>query len=222
MAEQRLTRLAAPLSSVAGFFVSTQMAHICNARPNPSQEPMITLHYALSEEDHLQLQLYVASTSERIVKRRKRSRWLVPGVYVVLALLLAWAADMSAAVAFLLVAVAWFLLYPKWEKRRYRKHFLSFVQETYQNTIGVPTTLELEEDAIHSDNKKGSSTFLTNAIMGTDEIASFYYLRVDKGVVIAIPKRELGEQATAFAEWLAGVEQRNNITRNVNLNWQWK
>lgn len=183
---------------------------------------MITLQYALQEEDHLQLQLYLASTSERIRKKRKRHRWSVPLVYLVLALVLWRFTTFYAAVVFVLVAVLWLLFYPKWETRRYRKHYLDFIRENYRKTIGKTITLTLEDDVIGSSNESGSSTLNTSGIMGTDEVGNCYYLRLDKGMVIAIPKDRLGEQAIAFVAWLKRVEQRNNIARNVNLSWQWK
>ena len=183
---------------------------------------MIKLQYALTEEDHLQLQLYVASTSERIAKKRKRTRVVLPAVYLLLAVVLFLFADKSFAIAFALIAVLWFLFYPKWETRKYRKHYLNFVRENFQNSIGKPTTLELEKDVVRADNHMGNSTFKTTVVTATDEIADSYYLRLDKGMVIAVPKRILGEHAIAFSEWLEEVEQQNNLTRNVDFNWQWK
>ena len=86
----------------------------------------IKIEYNLDESDYLTHQLYMASKSERIKKKRRKSRLLIPILYVVIAVISIIQQNIILSSVFILVAVIWFLFYPLYERNHYEKHYKNF------------------------------------------------------------------------------------------------
>ena len=182
---------------------------------------MIVLNFALSEEDFLTFQLYVASTSPNIIKKRTKVRYRVPVIYTVMALLLFWIGETVVAIAFLIVCLLWLVFYPKWDRHRYRKHYRDHIKENYAGRINISSELHLKENEIFGKDNFGETTFKTEGIKAVNEIANYFFLQIDRGTGFIFPKDRIGEVAVVD-NWLKEVERQNGITRTVNLDWVWK
>ncbi len=182
---------------------------------------MIVLEYSLSEEDFLTFQLYVASTSPNIIKKRTKVRYRVPVMYGILALLIFWIGETEMAVAFIIIGLLWLVFYPKWEKHRYCNHYRDHIKENYTGRINISSELHLKGNEIYSKDNFGEATFKTEGIKAVNEIANYYFLQIDRGVGLIFPKNKIGD-VPAIDKWLKEVERQNGITRTVNLDWAWK
>ena len=75
----------------------------------------MTIEYTIEEADFLTHQLYIASRSERIKRKRKRSRLLVPIAYLVIGLYFYLQQQQNLGYAFFLIGILWFFFYPLWD-----------------------------------------------------------------------------------------------------------
>ena len=96
----------------------------------------MTIDYKIDEKDFLTHQLFVASKSDRIKRKRKRSKILLPLIYVAFGLLFLFQDKVSLTIIFFIIGLLWFLIYPFFERRHYIKHYTGFIKENYQDRLG--------------------------------------------------------------------------------------
>src|SRR5688572_6178396 len=111
-------------------------------RPAPALSPLypyyirMTINFYTDENDFLAHQLFVASKSKRIKRKRKRNKIIVPLVYGAFGLWFLFGDRGSLAIIFFIVGLLWFFIYPLWEKRYYMKHYKAFIEENYKDRLG--------------------------------------------------------------------------------------
>ena len=108
---------------------------------------MILAAYQLDENDYLNYYLFVASNSEQIKKRRKFSHLLWPVLYVALAAYFFFKQNGFVSIYLLVIAVVWYWLFPKWDKKRYVNHYLKFIENNYKGKL-EKNVAELDADFI--------------------------------------------------------------------------
>ncbi|MEM1326725.1 MAG: hypothetical protein AAGI23_12255 [Bacteroidota bacterium] len=182
---------------------------------------MLQLDYQLIVDDHVEYQLYLASISERIQKKRLRNRIIVSIVYLILAVTLFLVASYMTGVLFLIIAVLWYVFYPMRDRKRYRKHYEAFFREDASNGKSSTIHAELTTSSIHLEEENSESTIKTTAIQFIDEIGLYYFIRFAKNKAIILPKSQIHHKA-AFKNWVDMVTEQHNIERNTDLNWTWK
>ena len=181
----------------------------------------MTIEYSLQKEDFLTYQLYTASNSEQVQKKRRRNRLLVPLVYVILAFALYMVESTVLAIVFLVFAALWLFFYPRYGRRRYEKHFDKFIDEHYQNRLGKTGTISLEEDHILMKDYTGESKIKLEAIEAIDEIQHYYFIRFSSGVSLILPKRRIANLEEVEPA-ITDLVQKLQIPHQVNLDWKWE
>ena len=179
------------------------------------------LEYSLDEEDFLTSQLYSASVSEAIKKKRKRTKILVPVIYIVLALVFLLQQKVSTGVAFLAVAVIWFFVYPLWQRRLYEKHYRTFIAETYSNRLNRPVSMELNKDYILAKDNGSESKVLTTEVEKIVEIPSLILIKLKGGQAYLLPKTKIGQTEEVIAR-LKQLAANWQVEYSIQNNWQWK
>ena len=86
------------------------------------------------------------------------------------------------------IGLAWYFLYPFWEKQRYIKHYQVFIRENYKDILGRIATLELNNDYILAKDNGNESKVLTAEIKKINEIPSAIYIRLNGGQSFLLPK----------------------------------
>lgn len=177
--------------------------------------------YAAQKEDFVTFQLYSANHSPLIIKRRKKSRIIVPILYIFLGAS-AYALHMTnASIVLLIVAVLWYLLYPVWEKGYYRRYFMKHTEEHYKNQFDKPVTTSIEFDVILSQEGENQSKISTKEIESISEIEYLFLIKLLGGVHIIIPKRNIKNEEQ-LRKHLNDIAQHLSIPYVNALSWTWK
>ncbi|MBE0655227.1 MAG: YcxB family protein [Bacteroidales bacterium] len=182
---------------------------------------MIRLEYQLVREDHVTFQLYIASKSERIKKKRRRTKFRLPLAYLLFAVIIYFVGEISLSLIFLLIGILWFLIYPKYEKRMYEKHYQSFVEENFKTESDPEVVIELTEEKINATDKSGNSSIKIDAITAVDEIKDYFFIKLSPGQGLILPKSKI-ENMIEFENWLNRVLEKYQIPKNIDLDWKWK
>lgn len=178
----------------------------------------MTLNFQLSEADFLTYQLYIASDSETIAKKRKRTRFMIPILYIVLAVYV-WVASQNwiAALCMVGIAVLWWFFYPLYSAVRYRKHFDKFIRKNYKNRFNRDIEVCFTQDIITMKDSASHSSMNTTEVEKLVEIVECFFVTLNTGAAIIIPKHAV-ENPSVFKERLSGF----GIPYQDSLGWKWK
>lgn len=151
----------------------------------------MTLQYPIDENDFLTHQLYIASQSERIKKKRKRSRLIVPVAYVLMALMFYFQGKPELMIIFFIIAMCWYVIYPSWERKKYERHYRQFISENYKIRIGRMAAISINNDCFMTKDDGGESKILTSETDEIVEIPSLILIRLKSGQSLIIPKNKI-------------------------------
>ncbi len=151
----------------------------------------MNIEFKIDENDYLIHQLFVASKSKRIIKKRKRNKVIVPLIYFALGLILMFIIDLPIGILFFLFALFWFLIYPKWEKKRFINHYKEHIKEIYKDRLGKSATLLLGNEFIIAKDSGSESKILTSEILEINEIPSMILIRLKSGHSFILPKDKI-------------------------------
>jgi len=179
------------------------------------------IEFTLSKEDLLQFQLFMASKSEQIIKARKKSKWRVPIVYIVLGLALSFTNNMIFGIVFLAIAILWFFFYPGYQAKRYRKIYEKSVEENFINNAGKQSTLTFNDEYVETQNYQGESKLRIKEILRIDEVRDYCFVKFSSGVGLVIPLNQLPEKDSLIAN-LKKMAADNGIAYKTDMDWKWK
>jgi len=151
------------------------------------------LKYTLAEEDFLDFQLFIASKSERINKK-KRNGWILLTVGpIVVACYFYFKENSFLAIYFGLLAILAGVFYPKYFIWRYKKHYRNYIKDNYSNRFGEQEIIEIGLDSILSSDKTGEARINLSEIERVDETSYHFFVKVSTGHSLIIPKRKLND-----------------------------
>lgn len=180
------------------------------------------INYQLEANDFLQYQLYTASKSERIKKKRLRNKIVIPLIYVVFVAFYLYAKDISGAIIFLILGVLCFFLYSFWERRHYIKHYEGFIKENYKNRFHKIVNIVFGNDFISSKDDSGSEVKIaTSEIEEINEISSSIFIKLNIGNSLILPKDKI-QNADDLILYLKELTNSLNIKYNIENDWKWK
>lgn len=175
------------------------------------------LEFKIKQQDFLDFQLFTASKSERINKK-KRKEWVLLTVGSILVGIYFYLNHNSVmAVYFWLVAIICGLFYPRYFKWRYKKHYKTYIQENYSKRFGQLETIEIKDNAIFSKDKIGEGKINLSEIERIDETDKHFFIKISSGMSLIIPKGEINGPDNLRQKF-----QELGITLNVEINWDWK
>ncbi|MBK8807419.1 MAG: YcxB family protein [Bacteroidales bacterium] len=175
------------------------------------------LEYKIIEQDFLDFQLFTASKSDRIKKKKTNSWILLTAGSIMVAFYFYFKENTIMTIYFGLVAVACGLYFPKYFKWRYKKYFKIYIKENYSNRFGHVETIEINNDSIFSKDKTGEGKINLSEIEKIDETDNHFFLKISTGLSLIIPKRELEK-----TDELKSKFKDLGLTLNNETNWMWK
>lgn len=175
------------------------------------------LEYKIEEQDFLDFQLFTASKSDRINKKKRNGWILLTMGSVVMALYFYLNENVAMTIYFGLVAIACGLFYPKYFRWRYKNHYKTYIQENYSKRFGQVETLEINNDWIFSKDKTGEGKINISEIERVDETNNHFFLKISTGLSMLIPKKQL-ENVDELRENFEEI----GLTVNNETNWTWK
>jgi hypothetical protein len=181
----------------------------------------MTIEYTLNENDLLTLQLFNASKSETIRKKRQRSRLRVPVAYAAMGLVFLFRDNLTMAIVFISIAPLWYFLYPLWERQQYIKNYKGFITDNQKDKIGKLVTLEISNDFIVGKDSGSESTVATTEVEAINEIPTAVLIRIKGGSTFIIPKDKISA-FNALTNQLKELAVYRKLDYNIDNNWAWK
>ncbi|NRD22506.1 YcxB family protein [Winogradskyella litoriviva] len=177
------------------------------------------LQFKLSFYDFLEYQLYFSSKSEVQQKNRKKSRNIVPLIYIGLIIIALIINQYIIAVTFFIAAILWYLFHPLYAKYRYKKHFEKHINENYKNRINKEATLNFikESNVLEATDEGTKTSIKVSEFDKLIELKNHFFLRLKSEMSFVIPKHAI-EDETEFKKLFLDL----NIGYLDETDWVWK
>ncbi len=179
------------------------------------------IHYSLSENDMLTHQLYLASKSERIKKNRRFNRGIVPLFYLLIAAWYFYQEKTGLGVMVLCLFLAWYFLYPIWERRRYTSYYKAFVNEHFQARIGRRSSIEFKDGALIAKDGGTESFILAGELTEIIELSQIFLLKIVTGEALVIPANDI-EDVESLKAYLKNIALERQIDYTAEPSWSWE
>lgn len=175
----------------------------------------MTHTYTLTEQDYLNFQLYTISKTPRFVPRQRNGRYFVAFCSAITMIYFIYTQNYWSASYFGISTVALFLLYPRYFKWRQKVHYLKHIRRHYKNKFGLQETLVIDNKLITLTNHTGTGTLKLSDFEKICEIGTHYFMVLEGGAALILPKKELNEQT--FKSDLKTLK----LPHQSDLNWRW-
>jgi hypothetical protein len=176
------------------------------------------LSYQLAFEHYVEHQLFVASQSPAVRKKRQYSRFTMAVVYAILGfLMLRFSEDYFLTAVFFVIAVGWFFAYPYYSRQRYRKHYEKHIRDNYQNRVGVPVDMEIDQNTILAKDKSGESKIRTSEIKALVLLPGIFLIQLKNDTSFIIPKSYVADQ-----EMLKQEFENLGVPFEDASTWEWR
>lgn len=181
----------------------------------------MVVDFTNDKNDFLIHQLFIASKSERIKKKRYRNKIMVPLIYAGLGGLFILQDHFEPAVIFLIVGALWFIFYPLWERRYYIRHYKNHIQEHYKERFGKKGSIEFNNDILIAKDEGAESRVLTTELEEINEIPTNIFLRLKGGHSFILPKEKISE-IDSLKVRLKELAEHLGIKYTEDEQWRWK
>jgi hypothetical protein len=149
--------------------------------------------YKIEAADFLDFQLYTASKSKRIMKKKKTEWILLTVSSLVLGLYFYFLNNMAMTKYFGLTTVLCWLFYPRYFNWRYKKYFKDFVNEHFQKRFGEIERIKFTREYIYTIDKTGEGKINTKELEEVSETKKHFIFKISTGLSLIIPKREIDD-----------------------------
>lgn len=180
----------------------------------------MTITFNIQEKDLVTLQLFLASTSDIIRKKRQKNKYIIPVFYVLIALVGIATGQKIAAISFLSGAVLWILLYPLWERKNYRKYFTTFIREHMKNRFGNVLSIEITNEFLLTREHENENKTPTSEIEMIQEIRELLLIRLKGGTTFFIPKEQITELGQ-LKNRLQKLANHLKVEYAIDEKWEW-
>lgn len=177
--------------------------------------------YNLDENDFLAFQLYSASRSPLIRKKRILSKVIVPVVYIAFGVLFVLIESYITAYIFIFVGVLWFFLYPLYERRRYVKYYIKYIRENFKERFGRHVTINFENDFIYTRDTGNEGKTATSEIAEMTETPDLILVKLKTGQSVILPVKKISN-ITEVREFLRSMASALQIKYETDPKWRWK
>jgi hypothetical protein len=175
---------------------------------------------SLEKEDFLRYQLYTASQSKSIRKKRIRTWILLTISFFILGLVLLQNSDKFLSFYFIGFSLLTFILFPFYQRRQYKIHYEKHINENYRNRFGIESEIRFEDGFLISKTDAQEGKIKLTEIQEINEITGNLFIKIKTGESIIIPSR-YGE-FNKLKEELVYLISPLGVEWKKQLNWKWK
>ncbi|QCK16882.1 YcxB family protein [Mangrovivirga cuniculi] len=175
--------------------------------------------FFLQEGDYLRFFLYQATESKKVQNRKIRNLILVFVTIVFLSVVL-YLNRQSTLVKFILAVCVFILIfYPFYFKWRYKSFYKTYIKQNFQDKIGIKTSIWLQEHNLIIESNEIKQVFSLDEIKEIVEIKENYFLYIESGDYIILPRSE----KNVIEDLIKGIiaEIKSEIVFSDRKSWQW-
>lgn len=177
----------------------------------------MVLEFKIQEQDFLDFQLFNASKSDRINKKKRNGTLLLTIGSLLVAIYFYFKQYLAMAIFFGVMAIIYALFYPTYFRWRYKNHYKAHIKEHYSKRFGQLEKIEIKEESIFATDKTGESSIRIKEIEKVDETSHHFFIKISTGLSLIIPKRELEN-----CDELRSKFQSLGLAIHDERNWNWK
>ncbi|KAA3638324.1 MAG: YcxB family protein [Bacteroidetes bacterium] len=171
--------------------------------------------FDLKSSDFLTFQLYASSQSESIQQKRRRGRIFLSLGALLVSLFFYIGNSLLLSVFFLLFAVATYVFYPRYFKKRYYQHYQKYIRDHYEARLNVEQEVEINKDHLLLKDKTGEAKILLKEVDEIIETSEHFFIKISTGVSLILPKDRVPVEEVRTA--LESLE----LTIRDHTDWQW-
>jgi len=177
--------------------------------------------FKLFHDDYLKYQLFAASQSALIIKRRKLE-WLFSTLFfLILAIIFLITHIYLLVYYFSGLTLLSALFFPYYSRSRYKKHYSKNLKHTFFRNFGSEVHVEFTEDAFRTLDAKSESKISFSDLSSISEIESHFFIHFKSGASLIIPKTTSISSFDIKNE-LVSIASKQNIKYNSFPDWKWK
>jgi hypothetical protein len=178
----------------------------------------MNINYQLTNSDFLEYQLYTSSKSKSHKKKRFRSRVIIPIMYMLFGLYLAYKnGNNGIGIIFVGIGILWFAFYPIYSKWRYKNHYQKHIEENYKNRINKPVEIDFDENSVNAKDFTSESKIKGTELKELIETKNHFFIKLATDVSLIVPKHSV-ENQTEFKKRVTELGAKYVD----ELNWEWK
>lgn len=178
----------------------------------------IELNYSLTLDDFLKFNLYKASISKSINKRRKRNRFIFPLLYMIYGSYLSYSdKTWLGLIIFGGFSILWIFFYPKYESWRYKNHFSNHVKENNQSSAGISSNVKFTNSYIRIESEQSNSELNYSEFNQLVELENLFFLILKNGTGLIIKKEVVPTDVD-----LVNFISSKSIPYIKKIDWEWK
>lgn len=187
------------------------------------------LKYSIGADDFLNFQLFTASESPIVKRRRLKSKLAFAILYIAFGLFFVVDSKWIYASTFFALAIAWFFLYPKREKRMYERNYKNFILENYRNRFDKEATMEITDGYIQTKDGVNKGKALLSEVSEIVEMPTATYIRLSTAQTFMLPydRIEFPENSDVqsvdeMIVKLKEIADKNDLKYTNLLDWKWR
>ena len=181
----------------------------------------MTIQFTLRESDLLEYQLYVASQTEIVRKRRLRTRLLIPIMYFFLSFFGFLTNKAVMSIVFIVVAILWYFLYPIRDRKRHIKYYQQFIQEHFRERIGNKVELILSLESLETKEIASESKYALSEVEHIVELKTTILIRLKGNKAFILPKDQI-TQPNELNTILQQIAKKASVTFDQFPEWEFK
>lgn len=187
----------------------------------PHNLKYMNVAYSIDANDYLTFQLFTASKSDIVKKRRLKSKLIFSLLYLAIGIFFLVEGKINFTVAFVVLGIVWYFVYPMREKRMYEGNYRNYITKHFYNRFGKPATLEIDNHYIVSKDEVSTGKISTKDIESISEIPTAVYIKFNTGQSFILPKDKI-ENLDEMILKLKELADLNHFSYYKEMNWKWK
>lgn len=172
------------------------------------------IQYTLSAEDFVAFQMLAAGRNPNLQSKMRLNRWMLSGLTLAIAGILAFKQHWVAVVAYTLAACAIFVAYPHYYRWRHKRHYTKWVQRNYAKRFGQVAYVEFAK-RIHVVDDTTDAHLEWKGMDVLIETNDHLFGMLGIGGAIILPKAQVDASAVRelFIDKGVGLAQSNGWDR---------
>ncbi|MEO6133064.1 MAG: YcxB family protein, partial [Saprospiraceae bacterium] len=150
----------------------------------------MTYEFVPDEKDYLTYLYYVTTKSQKVRKKRAMNKLVILFLYFIAGLFLYNSQGPVNAGIFFLLCLPVYFLYGYFEKRQYLRHFTKYIKANYNQELGVPSTIDLDDEGISIAVGDTKTKMSWTEIAQINETGSMLLIEENNQNAIVIPKQK--------------------------------
>ena len=178
------------------------------------------INYTIKAEDYLKFQLFIASRSKQVKRRRRFALYLIPILYLLLGIIFYFIKDISGFIVFAGFAILWFIFYPIFSRKRYIRFYRKHIEEHYSANFDKEFYIELGEKQLHLKSVDAESKLDYSTIAEINDLGTHLIIHLKAGSAVILPKQNCDMEN--IDEFVKVLSQKSEKELTDLTDWVWK